>query len=64
MERTQATLGKAQLQQERLQNMLDKAQSEVDKLQERFDKSQTEVRRVSIVIIIVKYLIEIIMMII
>lgn len=44
---SQATLGKAQLQQEKLQNLLDKSQTEVDKLQERLDKSTGEIRRVS-----------------
>lgn len=47
---TQATLGKAQLQQEKLQNLLDKSQTEVDKLQERLDKSTGEIRRVSRVV--------------
>lgn len=47
MERTTATLGKAQLQQDKLQNALDKAQTEVDKLQEKLDKSLGETRRVT-----------------
>lgn len=46
IERTQATLGKSQLQQEKLQNSLDKAQNEVDHLQEKLDKATGEIRRV------------------
>lgn len=46
LERTQATLGKAQLQQEKLQNSLDKAQNEVDHCQEKLDKATGEIRRV------------------
>lgn len=45
MERTQATLGKAQLQHEKLQNSLDKAQNEVDHLQDKLDKAGAENRR-------------------
>lgn len=48
LERTTATLGKAQLQSDKLQNAYDKAQTEVDKLQEKLDKSIGETRRVSI----------------
>lgn len=48
IERTQATLGKSQLQQDKLQNSLDKAQTEVDHLQERLDKQNAESRRLQL----------------
>ena len=51
MERTQATLGKSQLQQEKIQNSLDVAQRDCEHLQEKMEKATNEIRRVSVTMI-------------
>lgn len=48
LERSQATVGKAQIGQEKTQSSLDKVQSELDQLQERYERQSAEMRRVSV----------------